>query len=155
MSTRTIAGTAVASVLGADCLMHLFWAVTGSPWPAASHRALSAGLLNAQVPFSPPVLLPLAALLLGAALLVSARAGLLGRLGRLLPTGLGTAGVLVLAAGLAVRAAAGLVWIATAERGTPFWWLNLFAYTPACLGLVAACAVVLRPGRPGPDTVAG
>jgi len=70
-STRRLA-VAVASVLALDAGLHLYW-TTGATWPANDSRGLSMAVLNADVPFTPPVLLPLVALLLGAAGTVIAR----------------------------------------------------------------------------------
>ncbi|GAA3514794.1 DUF3995 domain-containing protein [Actinocatenispora rupis] len=145
-STRTAAVT-VAAVLGADCLLHLYWAATGSAWPAATVPALSRALLDADVPFTPPVLLPLAAALSAAAVLVLARAGLVARrLPRWLPL-LGTLGV---AAGTGVRALAGLVWLGTDDPASTFHLLNLAVYTPLCVLLCLASLLVLLRGRRAP-----
>ncbi|HEY3505986.1 MAG TPA: DUF3995 domain-containing protein [Actinocatenispora sp.] len=150
MRASRSAAVAVASVLAADSLLHLFWAATGSAWPASTVPALSRALLNADVPFTPPVLLPLAGSLVAAAVLVLARAGLVARrLPRWLPM-LGTLGV---AAGTGVRAAAGLVWLVTDDPASTFHRLNLAVYTPLCVLLCACAVVVLRYGaapRPAP-----
>lgn len=119
----------VVGVLAVDSLVHLYWS-TGATWPAASPVALSRAVLNTEVPFTPAVVLPLAGVLAGSAGMVALRAR--GRGGR--------AAVLVTGAvsgGLALRGAAGLVWATGvgADTGTLFYWLNLLAYTPACLGL--------------------
>ena len=64
--------------------VHVYWA-TGTTWPAGDERSLSLTVLNAQVSFSPGVVLPLAAvhLLLAGAILTSAR----WRLSRLVVVG--------------------------------------------------------------------
>ena len=152
---RKIAAIAVATVLVLDGALHLFWAVTGSHWPAASATGLSRGLLDMDVPFTPPVLIPLAVALFGAAGLVLARAGLVGMpgaLGRRLPRRvsgwlplLGTLGV---AAGTGVRALAGLVYLVADDPASTFHRLNLAVYTPLCVLLCAAAVTVLRPARP-------
>lgn len=67
----TRAAVLVVSVLTADALLHLYWA-TGATWPAADEGSLSRAVLGRDVPFTPPVLLPLVALLLAAAALVGA-----------------------------------------------------------------------------------
>jgi pimeloyl-ACP methyl ester carboxylesterase len=140
----------VASVLAVDGLVHVYWA-TGATWPAHDTRSLSNAVLGGTVPFTPPVVLPLAALLFGAAAAVYA----CGRPGRPAPrrprwplravTG-------AVAAGLLVRALAGLVWVAGVgvAVGSPFYWLNLFVYTPLCLALgVAAVGVAgIRAWKP-------
>ncbi|MEW1909705.1 DUF3995 domain-containing protein [Kitasatospora sp. NPDC085895] len=140
-------GTAVAALLAADAALHLYWA-TGLTWPAADSRALSQAVLNADVPFTPPVVLPLAALLLAAAAAVLARAHGLGgpRTARLCR--LATAAV---AAGLLLRGAAGIVWACGpgTDPGSAFRLLDQVLYTPLCLGFGAAAARAagLRPRR--------
>lgn len=98
LTTRT-AALAVAAVLTADGLLHVLWS-TGSTWPAGDARALSYAVLGIDAPFTPPVVLPLAAALFGGAALVTARArlGRTHRLGRLLQ-----AGTLAVACGTALR----------------------------------------------------
>ncbi|TDW81684.1 uncharacterized protein DUF3995 [Kribbella pratensis] len=118
--------------------VHVYWA-TGASWPASDERSLSLTVLNTQVSFGPRVVLPLAALhlLLAGAVLTSAR----WRLSRLVVVGL--------VAGLAARAAVGLVWITGAiDTSTAFYWLNLFLYTPACVALCVADLKLLRARRP-------
>ncbi|TCC34211.1 DUF3995 domain-containing protein [Kribbella speibonae] len=118
--------------------VHVYWA-TGAIWPAADERSLSLTVLNMQVSFGPAVVLPLAALhlLLAGALLTSAR----WKLSRLVVAGL--------VAGLAARAAVGLVWITgTVHTGTAFYWLNLLLYTPLCVALCVADLKLLRAHRP-------
>jgi hypothetical protein len=146
---RSIAGAVVASVLAVDGGAHTFWAVSGSSWPAHDHRALSAGLLDMQVPFTPRVLVPLAVLLFGGAALVAARAGLLGAAGRRLPRWLPYLATLAVTGGTAVRAVAGFGWLVTADPASTFFRLNLAVYTPLCLLLAAAGLVLLRRERPG------
>jgi hypothetical protein len=121
--------------------VHVYWA-TGATWPASDERSLSLTVLNTQVSFGPRVVLPLAALhlLLAGAVLTNAR----WRLGRLVVVGL--------VAGLAARAAVGLVWITGAiDTSTAFYWLNLFLYTPACVALCVADLKLLRARRPAVD----
>ncbi len=118
--------------------VHVYWA-TGATWPAGDERSLSLTVLNLQVSFGPGVVLPLAALhlLLAGAILTSAR----WRLSRLVVCGL--------VAGLAVRAAAGLVWISGAvDTSTAFYWLNLLLYTPLCVALCVADLKLVRARRP-------
>lgn len=121
MGSRKIA--AGAHVLLAA--LHLYWA-TGATWPAPDERSLSRAVLGGEASFAPQVVLPLAALhlLLALAVLRSDRSAA----ARLVVAGL--------AAGLAARAALGLVWVFT-DTGTAFHWLNLFLYTPACVALLA------------------
>lgn len=128
-SRRRRTGTALAALLAADGLAHLYWA-TGATWPAPDERALSLAVLGTEVSFGPPVVLPLAALTLtaGAAVLAHSR----GRGGRATRAVTGA-----VAAGLAVRGLAGLGWAAgllPSPPGSPFHTLNLALYTPACLG---------------------
>ena len=75
MQTSHIAAIAVASVLGLDALIHVYW-LTGRVWPARDTRALSQAVLNADVPFTPRVLLPLVVILTIGGTAVLARAGL-------------------------------------------------------------------------------
>jgi hypothetical protein len=122
---------ALASVLTVDGAIHLYWA-TGRTWPAADTRTLSRAVLNAEVPFTPRTLLPLAVLLGSAAALVLARGGVLSL--PVPPTLLRWATGAV-TAGLLIRGAAGLVWI-TGRGADPrlvFYRLNLLLYTPLCL----------------------
>ncbi|MGW6708896.1 DUF3995 domain-containing protein [Streptomyces sp. NPDC054956] len=140
---RRRAGLAVAALLAADGLVHLYWA-TGATWPAPDERALSLAVLGTEVSFGPPVVLPLAALTLTGAAAVLAHARRLGgppvrRAARLV-----TAAV---AAGLAVRGLAGLGWAAgllDSPADSPFRTLNLVLYTPACLVFGWAAARLAR-----------
>lgn len=145
LPARKPAGIAVAALLGVDCMMHMFWASTGSSWPATTDKGLSRGLLNADFAFTPGVLFPLAAILLVATLMVLMRAGLLRRFAAV-PAWLPQLVTIGTGAAVLVRAIAGVVWIVgiDASTTTPFYWLNLAVYTPASLVMFAACAVVLR-----------
>ncbi|MEV7526653.1 DUF3995 domain-containing protein [Streptomyces sp. NPDC091371] len=126
---------AVAGVLAFDAVVHLYWA-TGATWPAADAQALSLAVLGLEAPFTPRVVIPLAALLLtGAGAVLAYARGRGGRAARL-ATG-------AVAAGLAVRGLAGLGWVAGlvgSPAGSPFYVLNLLLYTPVCLGLAWAAA---------------
>jgi hypothetical protein len=128
----------VAGVLTADAAIHLYWA-TGATWPARTPGSLSRAVLNMDVPFTPPTLLPLVGVLLAGSGLLVARAG--GRGGRTAALGSGALG-----AGIALRGAAGLVWATGlgTDTATPFYWLNLLAYTPACLLLAPLALAVAR-----------
>lgn len=120
---------AVAGVHALLALVHIYWA-TGGTWPATDQRSLSQAVLGGEVSFAPQVVLPTAGfhLVLAAALLTSGRY----RVSRLV--------VLGLVAGLTGRAAVGVVWAfgVGTDSSTPFYWLNLFIYTPACLALALA-----------------
>ncbi|MEV3860786.1 DUF3995 domain-containing protein [Streptomyces sp. NPDC050095] len=129
--------TLVATVLTLDGLAHVYWA-TGATWPAADQHALSDAVLGLDAPFTPPVVLPLAALLLGASGVVATCARRPRPLWRL-----GTAAV---AAGLALRGAAGLYWIVEKDPGSAFYWLNLGLYTPLCAALAVSALRVARAG---------
>ena len=131
MQTTHIAAVVVASVLGLDALIHVYWS-TGRVWPARDTRALSRAVLNADVPFSPRVLIPLVIVLSLGCVAVLARADLV-HTG--LPTWLLATAAGVVAVGLVARCLAGIAWVAGigASRETPFYWLNLTAYTPICL----------------------
>jgi hypothetical protein len=138
-------GAALAGLLATDALFHLYWA-TGLTWPASDSRTLSLAILNADVPITPPVVLPLAALLLTAAAAVRARGlGLGGRHVRRL-CALVTSAVAI---GLLVRGLVGLVWacgIGT-DPGAAFYLLNVLLYTPLCLGFGVAAARLAGFGR--------
>ncbi|MGW1774747.1 DUF3995 domain-containing protein [Streptomyces sp. NPDC002104] len=142
-TTRRRTGQALAALLAADGLVHLYWA-TGLTWPAPDERTLSLAVLGSEVSFGRPVVLPLAALTLTGAAAVLAHAhgrgsGPVRRAARL-----GTAAV---AAGLAVRGLAGLGWAAgllPAPQDGPFRTLNLALYTPACLGFGWAAVRLAR-----------
>lgn len=131
MGTRKlVAGTHI--LLAA---MHIYWA-TGATWPATDERSLSQAVLGREVSFAPSIVLPLAALhlLLAFAVLRSDRSAF----ARLVVVGL--------VAGLAARAALGLVW-AFGDTGTAFYWLNLLLYTPACLVLLMIDVGLIRARR--------
>lgn len=51
------AGTAVAGLLAADGLVHLYWA-TGATWPAPDERSLSLAVLGLDTSFGPGAVLP-------------------------------------------------------------------------------------------------
>ncbi len=79
----------IAAVLFVDGLIHLCWA-TGLTWPAGDARSLSLALLGIDVPFSPALLLTLAATLWAGAAVVLVRArreraGLIGHLAQACP----------------------------------------------------------------------
>jgi len=147
MSLSSRKAVVVAGVLTADAALHVYWS-TGATWPASDHRSLSQAVLGGQAPFTPGVVLPLAALLLTAAGIVYGRArrGAEGWLGRLLQ-----AGTLALAAGLLARALVGIVWACGVgvEPGGTFYWLNLAVYTPLCLALGGVVVAIAREGRAG------
>ncbi|WP_085985673.1 alpha/beta fold hydrolase [Longispora albida] len=135
-------GTAAGGVLAVDAVLHLVWA-TGITWPASDTRALSHALLGTSgAPFTPRVLLTLAAILLtGAACVVAAsrdRGGLIARLG-----------ALAVACGLLTRGLIGAGWAAGLGfgPGSAFYWLNLFVYVPLCLAAGIATLLVTRMPR--------
>ncbi|MFF4449984.1 DUF3995 domain-containing protein [Streptomyces sp. NPDC001502] len=134
----TRAAALVASVLTMDAVLHLYW-TTGATWPAADDKSLSHAVLGTEVPFTPPILLPLVALLLTAAAFVLALAH--SRRPRPLILRVGT---LAVAAGLSLRALAGIYWLFAKETGTAFHWLNLVLYTPLCAVLAVAALRVAR-----------
>ncbi|MEV5603156.1 DUF3995 domain-containing protein [Streptomyces sp. NPDC052299] len=146
--TTRAAALTVAGVLTADGLLHVLWS-TGSTWPAGDARALSYAVLGIDAPFTPPVVLPLAAALFGGAALVAARARLGGthRSGRLLQ-----AGTLAVACGTALRGLVGIGWAVglrtglDAASGETFQLLNRVLYTPLCL-LLAAAALRVAAGK--------
>ncbi|MCX5377368.1 DUF3995 domain-containing protein [Streptomyces sp. NBC_00091] len=143
--TRARAGTAAAAFLAADALVHVYW-MTGSTWPARDPASLSRAVLNMEVPFTPPALLaPLGLLLAGAALLL-AQAGRPARLARRLPTRAVRLGAAAVAAGVLARTVVGLAWALGfgVDTASPFYRLNLFVYTPACLALFTAVLIATR-----------
>lgn len=142
---RRRAGQAVAALLALDGLLHLYWA-TGLTWPASGQRTLSIWVLGGEVPFTPRVLLPLAAVLFTAAAAVLGRG--LGRGGPWARRLLGWL-TLVVAAGLLARGLVGLAWMCRVGGGSGrvFYWLNLLVYTPVCLGFGLAAACVAGVGR--------
>jgi len=129
---RRTAATAVAAVLGGDALLHLYWA-TGRTWPGQDTRELSQLILNADVPFTKPVLVPLATLLLGASATVLAQGGALKLPAPPAALKWGTRAV---AGGMLLRGLAGVVWATGlgADVHSRFYLLNLALYTPLCLG---------------------
>jgi ABC-type uncharacterized transport system permease subunit len=136
MSILELAALLAAAVLGLDALLHVYW-MTGRTWPARDVAALSQGLLNADVPFTPRVLAPLVLVLTAGAVAVPARAGMIltG-----VPGWIPAAGTVAVAAGVALRAGAGVVWAlgVGARRDSAFYRLNLAVYTPLCFVLTAA-----------------
>ncbi|GIH15835.1 DUF3995 domain-containing protein [Rugosimonospora africana] len=144
MQTYQLAAIAAAAILGLDALIHAYW-LTGRTWPARDVRTLSRAVLNADVPFTPRVLVPLILVLTVGATAVLARAGLLDSwLPGWVPGWVPAVGAIAVAAGATLRAGAGIVWAlgVGAERGSAFYRLNLTAYTPVCLLLCAAAATV-------------
>ncbi|WP_433246514.1 DUF3995 domain-containing protein [Streptosporangium sp. CA-135522] len=137
--TRVRAGVAVAAVLGADALIHLYWS-TGATWPAQGAREVSLAVLDFEVPFTPRVLLPLVALLCAGALVMLASVDRLGGLGRRIPGRVLRLGTSAIAAATLLRGLLGVVWALGygTQTWTPFYWLNLLLYTPLCLMLFAA-----------------
>ncbi|MBD2900307.1 hypothetical protein amrb99_93110 [Actinomadura sp. RB99] len=136
MSILELAALLAAAVLGLDAVLHVYW-MTGRTWPARDVAALSQGLLNADVPFTPRVLAPLVLVLAAGAIAVPARAGMIltG-----VPGWIPAAGTVAVAAGVALRASAGVVWAlgVGARRESAFYRLNLAVYTPLCFVLTAA-----------------
>ncbi|MEV6107062.1 DUF3995 domain-containing protein [Streptomyces sp. NPDC051940] len=124
-------------MLGVDGLIHLYWA-TGATWPAGDRGTLSYAVLGADVPFTPGVLLPLAALLFGGAATVALRAR----------HPLLRYGTVAVGAGLTLRTLAGLAWMTVldtdAPDGSAFHWLNPVLYTPLCAVLAAASFAAVR-----------
>ncbi len=133
---KELAGVMVAAILAVDGLAHLYWA-TGNIWPASDQRSLIQAVLNKDNPrlLRPTILVPLACLLLGGALTVLARVHRLGIIGQLIPAPLLQLGILAVAAGLLLRALAGMGWALgrLPVKSRSFYWLNLLIYTPACL----------------------
>lgn len=154
MKIEKAAAVVVAGILIPDAALHLFWAASGSSWPASTTSALSRGLLNADVSFRPANLVIIASLPMTAGVLVLARANLLGRFGRRLPTWLPRLGTVALTAGVSLRFLAGIVWAAGigADSGSAFYRLNIGVYTPLCAVLAAAAIIVLLRKAPALST---
>ncbi|MFD9339116.1 DUF3995 domain-containing protein [Streptomyces sp. NPDC060028] len=134
--TRRRAGMTVAAVLAADALVHVYW-MTGATWPARDPAALSLAVLNFEVPFTPR------GLLMPFTLLVTGSAVMLAHVGGRLPGRIGRAAVGAVAAGLLARGSVGVVWALGigANTDSPFYRLNLLAYTPVCWALFAAAVI--------------
>jgi hypothetical protein len=115
----------VAGFHGGLAALHVYWA-TGAAWPAADQQSLSRAVLGRVVSFAPQIVLPLAALHLLIAWFVL----------RVDRSRLSRAAVGLVAVGVTGRAALGVAWAFTTETSTAFYWLNLFAYTPACVLLL-------------------
>jgi len=125
--------------------LNLYWA-TGSIWPAPDPKTLSLAVLNANFSFAPRITVPLACLSLCGALLTLARVRRLGKLGRRIPAPVLQLGMLVVAAALLARGVLGIGWVLGlgAHPNTPFYWLNLLVYTPACLLMFTAAVAAAR-----------
>jgi hypothetical protein len=147
MDTHKRAAVVAAAVLGADALVHLYW-TTGATWPAADARTASMAVLNFEAPFTPPLLLPLVAMLILAAAAVLADAGVIGRP---IPRPALRAITFAVAGAALARGVLGIVWAFGngTDTWTPFYWLNVFLYTPACLVLCAAVMVARRARQGG------
>lgn len=132
------AGRFAAAVLGADAVVHLYW-LTGATWPFLDERALSIAVLGWPVPFSPPVLIPLAALLAFAAAAMWQATVRSRRVWRW------TAAVVSLAA--AAQLPPRTVWaLGMADVEPVFRWLNLGLYLPLCTLLALAAYRLARQG---------
>lgn len=154
--TRVRAGMAVASALAADAVVHVYW-MTGSTWPAQDPESLSLAVLNVVLPFTPRgLLVPLAAAV-GASALMLLAVGRPAWLARRIPARLRRLGGLLVATGVLARGIAGVIWAfgIGASPSTPFYWLNLLAYTPACLALFTAAVIATRTTTPAVTTPAG
>ena len=146
MQTYEAAGIVAATILGIDAAIHVYW-LTGRTWPARDRRTLSQVVLNANVPFTPRVLIPLVLILAGAGTTILVRANGGGAVAWL-PTWIPIVGTIAVAAGAFLRACAGVVWALGigSRKGTMFHTLNIVAYTPSCLILCgAATLVAFRP----------
>ncbi|GLZ77389.1 hypothetical protein Afil01_21960 [Actinorhabdospora filicis] len=133
----------VAAVLAADAALHLYW-TTGATWPAGDDRTLSTAVLGFVAPFTPPVLIPLALMLSGAAFVAwkAARS----------PRTVYRLGALVVALGLAAQVPVRIGW---AFSGTGlFRTLNIALYLPLCAVLAVCALIVARPKWPGRAAVA-
>jgi Protein of unknown function (DUF3995) len=137
-----IAAIVAATILGMDAIIHVYW-LTGRTWPAADTRTLSRVVLNADVPFTPRVLIPLVVILTAAATTVLVKGDILSSV-TWVPSWVATTATIAVAGGAFVRAAAGVVWAMGigADKGSMFFRLNVSAYTPICVVLAGATAIV-------------
>jgi hypothetical protein len=140
MRIHELAAIVVAAILGVDALVHVYW-MTGRTWPARDTRTLSQMVLNFEVPFTPRVLAPIVLILVAGATAVLAKAG---QVGDWVPGWIASAGAAAVAVGALLRGGAGIVWALGigADRNSAFYRLNLTAYTPMCLILCGAAAIV-------------
>jgi 4,5:9,10-diseco-3-hydroxy-5,9,17-trioxoandrosta-1(10),2-diene-4-oate hydrolase len=149
--SKQLAGTAVASVLAVDALLHIYW-LTGARWPAHDTATLSQAVLGIDASFDPPVLAPLIIVLLTGSAVTLAQVGRLGTLGDRVPSRWRRAGVTVVAGGLLARALGGVVVAAVGHENVLFSRLNLLLYTPLCFALAgAAGATIRRPPSATPE----
>jgi 4,5:9,10-diseco-3-hydroxy-5,9,17-trioxoandrosta-1(10),2-diene-4-oate hydrolase len=145
----THASTREAGALSAALLIYavalVYWS-SGLTWPANDTYDLSRALLGMGVDFQPSILLPLAGLVIVAAISVQARVRL-GRRHRLY--WLWQTGTFVLTIGLLLRGILGLLWAVPALGHTapPFFTLNVI-YTLIALGLGWCGVRVLRSDAP-------
>jgi uncharacterized protein DUF3995 len=142
---QVLAGIVIAAVLALDGLLHAYWA-TGQIWPARNKLSLVQAVLNSSNTrsFRPPILVPLASLLLLGAVTILARVHQLGTLGQLIPDAWLQLAIVVIALGLLLRGVAGIGWalgLAPASSKL-FYQLNLLVYTPVCLVLFIAAVAV-------------
>lgn len=132
------AGRFAAAVLGVDAVLHLYW-LSGATWPFPDDRALSIAVLGWPVPFTAPVLIPLALLLgYGAAAmwLAVTRPHRVWRW---------TAAVVALAS--AAQLPPRTDWaLGMGQAEQAFRWLNLGLYLPLCTLLSLAAYRVARHG---------
>ncbi|HEY5223885.1 MAG TPA: alpha/beta fold hydrolase [Microbacteriaceae bacterium] len=137
----------IASVLLCDATLHVYWAL-GLTWPAPNVWALSNAMLGFPVPFTPPILLPLIAILVAGCGLVLARSvlGREHRFGWLLQSG-----TVALTIGFTLRGVLGIVWVfgIGVQAGLAFFWLNLLLDTPLCLFLAVLSWRVTERGAAG------
>ncbi|MFI6603904.1 DUF3995 domain-containing protein [Nonomuraea sp. NPDC050536] len=146
----------MAAALAADAAVHVYW-MTGSTWPAQDPDSLSLAVLNVVLPFTPRILLMPLTAAVGASALMLAVVGRPAWLARRIPGRVRRLGGLLVATGLLVRGIAGLAWAfgIGASPSTPFYWLNLLAYTPACLALFTAAIIATKTTTPAFATPAG
>lgn len=148
-----LSGAVAAAGLTVTGVFHALWVIT--PWPLATWTDFAQvvlGVPDARVPaLLPPMSATVAALLMAAAYLVAARAGLAPAAG---PQWLYRTGVWTVAAMLLLRATAGgFVPSGLSLAGAPAVYVrwDLLLYSPLCLLLGGLAALVaLRPaGRAG------
>ncbi|MEJ2855689.1 MULTISPECIES: DUF3995 domain-containing protein [unclassified Saccharothrix] len=133
----TVLALVTAVVLGAVGVLHVVWMF--SPWPLRTREEFARRVVDVPVERlpSPPLTAAVAVALGLAAYLVVGRAGVVGVPGPEWVPVVGSAGV---AAVMLLRGAGGLA--VSTRKDTEFARLDVRVYSPLCLALAAATALV-------------
>jgi hypothetical protein len=148
MGRRVLRGTAIATAatLAAIGALHVIWSV--SPWPLADRESFARIVVGVPVDRlpSPGLTLGVAGLLFAAAYLMAAGAAPALRVG---PRWIQVSGVHVVASVLLLRGVGGPVsdLVDRGELPADFVRFDLAVYSPLCLVLGTAAAMVARRGR--------